>query len=449
MKIGYVRVSTVEQSETDALNQQTERVKRAGAILIFSDIESGRKDDRTQFNKMLELCKKGGVTEVIITRIDRLARSVVTAHKTLKSFEDLGIKLNILDSPIDDTSSPFGWFSASQMSQLAEFESRMLSSRIQHGMNYFRQQKKACSRPPFGYIRVNEKYAPDPENWDKAIAIINFFLKDNTTLRSTATYSLSEFAKKWTLPGLRYWMHNPTLRGHTTYGMRGNLNHPEKWEVHHNTHVPLVSDATYRDIQSRLEENRTRFAYGSNKCERPTLPLQGQLICGCCGYKCYVRHGKYETLRVRCKQHDIQGDAFCQNAQSTHLPKIMASVDDTLTKRMKEIAILAASAVENERELPELIDLTRQLQNLQSMPQNEILKAAIAQTTTEIERLRQQQSTKSASIDADLVDMLMATFRDLKYWENLPNPEKRKVYLELVEKVIVANGKILTVFLRV
>ncbi|BAZ40746.1 resolvase domain-containing protein [Calothrix sp. NIES-4101] len=448
MKIGYVRVSTVEQSETDALNQQTERVKRAGAILIFADVESGRKDSRTQFNQMLELCKKGEVTEVIITRIDRLARSVITAHKTLKTFEVLGIKLNILDAPIDDVSSPFGWFSASQMSQLAEFESRLLSSRIKHGMAYFREQKKAAPKPPFGLIRVNEKYAPDPENWDKAIAIINFFLSDNATLRSTANYSLSEFGKKWTLPGLRYWMTNPVLRGHTAYGMRENLNHPEKWEVHQNTHTPMISETTYRNIQRRLQENRTRFAYGVNKEMKEPLPLQGQLICGCCGYKCFILKRQWATYRVRCKQHDIQGNSFCTNAQATYLPDIMASVDDALTKRMQEIAILTASAVENEQELPEVIDLRQQLQNLKSMPENEIIKAAIAQTTTEIERLRQQQATKTVC-DADLVDILRATFSDLKYWENLPNSDKRKVYLELVEKVIVANGKILTVFLRV
>ncbi|MEA5573023.1 fdxN element excision recombinase XisF [Calothrix sp. UHCC 0171] len=448
MKIGYVRVSTIEQSETDALNQQTERVKRAGAILIFSDVESGRKDSRTQFNQMLELCKKGGVTEVIITRIDRLARSVITAHKTLKTFEALGIKLNILDAPIDDVSSPFGWFSASQMSQLAEFESRLLSSRIKHGMAYFREQKKAAPKPPFGFIRVNEKYAPDPENWDKAIAIINFFLTDNATLRSTANYALSEFGKKITLPGLRYWMSNPVLRGHTAYGMRENLHHPEKWEIHHNTHTPMISEATYRNIQRRLQENRTRFAYGVNKEVKEPLPLQGQLICGCCGYKCFILKRQWATYRVRCKQHDIQGNSFCANAQATYLPDIMASVDDALTKRMQEIAILATAAVENERELPEVIDLRQQLQNLKSMPENEIIKAAIAQTTTEIERLRQQQATQTA-FDADLVDSLTATFADLKYWENLPNSDKRKVYLELVEKVIVANGKILTIFLRV
>jgi DNA invertase Pin-like site-specific DNA recombinase len=58
MKAGYVRVSTREQDEGNALEQQTARVERAGAIIIFSDVESGRSDKRKEFNKMVKECKK-------------------------------------------------------------------------------------------------------------------------------------------------------------------------------------------------------------------------------------------------------------------------------------------------------------------------------------------------------------------------------------------------------
>lgn len=448
MKIGYVRVSTVEQSETDALEQQTARVKRSGAVLVFLDVESGRKDSRVEFNKMLELCRQGGVTEVIITRIDRLARSVVTAHQVLREFEELGIKLNILDAPIDDTSSPFGWFSASQMSQLAEFESRLLSSRIKHGMDYFRQQKKAAPQPGYGYKRIDEKYAPDPQTWEKAIAIINFFLSSNGTLRSTAHYSLTQFGKRWTLPGLRYWMTNPVLRGHTVYGRHGNMNHPQRWEVHYNTHTPLICEDTYQAVERKLAENRTRFAYGNNKDGRAPLPLQGQLICGCCGYKCYIKKTKFKPIKIRCKQHDTQGDAFCSNAKSTYLADVMGSVDEALTHRREELALMASTAIENDQQTPEIIELTQQLKNLQSMPQTAIIQEAIAQTKAELERSR-QVIVRDAAVNDELVAKLMSTFARKGYWDELPETEKRRIYLELVEQVVVVNGEILSVFLRV
>jgi len=81
MRVGYVRVSTGEQEE--ALIQQTERIKKAGVSLIFSDVKSGRSDNRTEFNKLLEACQKGDISEIVITRIDRLARSIVTINKAV------------------------------------------------------------------------------------------------------------------------------------------------------------------------------------------------------------------------------------------------------------------------------------------------------------------------------------------------------------------------------
>jgi site-specific DNA recombinase len=448
MKVGYVRVSTTEQAETDALEQQTARIKKAGAVLVFSDVESGKSDKRSQLNKMMELCKKGTVSEVIITRVDRLARSVITIHKSLAFFEEKGIKLNILDAPIDDVSSPFGWFSASQMAQLAEFESRLLSSRIKHGMAYFREQKKAAPQPPFGYKRVNEKYAPNPETWDTAIAVINFFLSPNATLRSTATYSLSTYNKKWTLPGLRYWMMNPVLRGHTAYNMRQNLNNPEVWEIHQNTHPPMITEETYRAIQHRLEENRHKFAYGVNKNPKESLPLQGQIICGCCGQKCFLLRHKWSTYRIRCKQHDTQGNDFCGNSKATYLPDITKAVNEALMQRIEEIASFTAASHTNEKELPAIVELQKQLKSLRSLPKSPIIQSAIAQTELEIERLKQEEVIKS-TVDTDFVDKLINIFGDENYWETLPNSEKRQVYIELVESVTVANGEVLAIALRV
>jgi DNA invertase Pin-like site-specific DNA recombinase len=77
------------------------------------------------------------------------------------------------------------------MAGLAEFESRLLANRIKNGMNFFREQKKASPRPPFGYCRVDEKYAPDLSEingiskWAIAHKMIEYFLGDGATLRSS------------------------------------------------------------------------------------------------------------------------------------------------------------------------------------------------------------------------------------------------------------------------
>ncbi|MEO0934963.1 MAG: recombinase family protein, partial [Cyanobacteria bacterium J06641_2] len=159
MRVGYVRVSTGEQEE--ALVQQTERIKKAGVSIIFSDVKSGRSNDRKEFNKLLEACQKGDISEIVITRIDRLARSIVTINKAIALFKELSIKLIILDSPVEDLENPFTKFSLNQMGALAEFELDLIQNRVKHGFKHLREQGKASPPVPFGYKRVDGFYQPD------------------------------------------------------------------------------------------------------------------------------------------------------------------------------------------------------------------------------------------------------------------------------------------------
>lgn len=453
MKVGYVRVSTREQSDTDALEQQTQRIKKAGAVRIFSDVESGRSDKRSQFNQMLELCKAGEITEIVITRIDRLSRSVISIHKTVSLFEDLGVKLTILDAPIDDPNSPFGWFSISQMGQLAEFESRLLSSRIQHGFDYFREQKKAAPTPPFGYARVNEKYALDESIneksrlpvWEVATKIVEYFLQPNATTRGTINYALAFFGKNWTSAGFRYWIQNPTLRGHTAYNTRKNQNNPEKWIIHENTHKALISEETFEQIKQRFQDNRRRYSYGHQLRAKP-LPLQGQMFCGCCGYRLFIKKsGKYLTHRVRCKKRDTLGDKFCKNKIAIRLQDVMEAVDAKLVARAEEIANYAKKALSQEKKTPpEVLKLEQQLKSLQSLPKSEIIDAAIKQTKQEMLRIENEQEV-SGNLGRKRLELVQNVLKDADYWKTITEEEKIIIYQKLVDSITILNGEILEI----
>lgn len=456
MRIGYVRVSTGEQADTDALEQQTARVDKAGTVLIFSDVESGRSDKRTEFNKMLAMCKQGKVTELVVTRIDRLARSVITIHRTLVTLEECGVKLIVLDAPVD-TSSPFGWFSVNQMAGLAEFESRLLSNRIKHGLNYFREQKKASPRPPFGYQRVNEKYAPDltlhecgQTHWEIALDIIDYFLLDFSTLRNTAQYVLEKYGIAWTAAGLRYWMTNPVLQGDTVYNVRGNLNAPHKWERHQDTHQPLISKIKYKSILNKLEENKTKYSYGNNKnSQKEQLPLVEQIFCGDCGYKCFCLKRKWATYRIRCKKRDNLGESFCKNRASTYLENIMTVVDAALAARFEEIQQYTVDNLSSkEAHNPELLAREEQLKALRSLPQNSIIQNAIEQTLLDIQVLKQREVT-SKQINTELVKTLTICFGDKEYWSGLSWTDKRTIYRELIDYVKVLNGEVVEIKLLV
>ena len=67
---GYARISSREQiQDSTALAQQINRLKTSGAQDIFVDIESGSKDDRPEFNNLMELVRTRQLDEVIVTRL--------------------------------------------------------------------------------------------------------------------------------------------------------------------------------------------------------------------------------------------------------------------------------------------------------------------------------------------------------------------------------------------
>lgn len=103
--LAYARVSSREQAEDSAaLDQQIARLKAAGAELVLVDVESGRENkesDRPNFQKMMQWVRAGSIKRVILTRLDRLSRSLPTLRKTIDEFQQAECTLVALDDNID------------------------------------------------------------------------------------------------------------------------------------------------------------------------------------------------------------------------------------------------------------------------------------------------------------------------------------------------------------
>lgn len=454
MRVGYVRVSKGEQEE--ALVQQTARVNKAGVVLMFSDIESGKNDKRINFNKLLAMCRDGNVTEVVVTRLDRLARSVITIHRTMAMFEEMNVKLIVLDAPVDDSSSPFGWFSMNQMAGLAEFESRLLQSRVNHGMAFFREQNKAKT-PPFGYARINEKYAPDltvhvsgKTHWQIATEIIVYFLSNQASLRNTIQHFIKTYNIKFSPPGLRGWLLNPTLQGHTRYNVKYNRVDSSKWDVRENTHLALISKETYKQIEARLVENKRLWGknFGGSVGRADAIGnylLSGQILCGYCGGKVYV-HDKKKSMAVRCKQRRMYGDSVCTNKAGVYLIKVITAVDEALTTKAIEIKNYVVTGQPDNEDSPEMIELKNKIEVLQKLPPDSIIDEAIEKTILKVQQL-QQKNIQVVKFGTGLQKELVDAFSDIDFFKTLPEENKRQLYKRFVKYVKVLNGNIIEVAL--
>lgn len=128
-RLGYARVSTVGQS----LEVQLDRLKEAGCDLIFKDKASGTRDDRRELNRLLT--KVGPGTEVVVTKIDRLSRSMTDLFSVIKRIDAAGGRFRSLDPGQSEanTSTSTGRLFLGIMCWMADTEREMILTRTAEG----------------------------------------------------------------------------------------------------------------------------------------------------------------------------------------------------------------------------------------------------------------------------------------------------------------------------
>lgn len=448
--IGYARVSKFTQAEEfDALEQQMARLKSAGAQELLVDIESGRSDNRKEFNRLLSMIKDGKIGKLVVTRLDRLGRSVISLHRTTALLEEHKVQLWVLDAPID-LNSPFGWFSLSQMSGLAEFESRLLSNRIRHGMDYSRQQGKANSNVPFGYIRIDDRLTPNKEScvgqitvWDVAKQSIEIY-RELGNLRRSIAEIWERYQVKWSVPGLRDWLINPALRGHTVYHRWHKHSDPSQWDVRHNTHEALVSQQEWEEIDYLLKRGRQTWGRNANK-KTHHYPLAGQIVCEVCGNNCYRYIARNGKERMRCRKRD-EGIHLCSNKQSVLLTDVEQAVIAALIAESKRIAELASTPV-GPAEQPELKELKAKLAGLESLGHDPAFEEAKQSLRLRIEAMN-YEIQHGATRNSENRELLMMSARQPDFWHKLEPDRKKRFYQALIDRVVMKDGAVQDVKLK-
>lgn len=125
---GYARVSTIDQD----LAIQEAALLAAGCEVIRSEKKSGTSTSgRTELATLLEFVRKGDT--VMVTRIDRLARSVVDLHEIVQTLTEKEVAFRATEQPID-TSSAAGKAFLSMLAVFAEFETNLRKERQIEGI---------------------------------------------------------------------------------------------------------------------------------------------------------------------------------------------------------------------------------------------------------------------------------------------------------------------------
>ncbi|MEZ5479493.1 MAG: recombinase family protein [Thiolinea sp.] len=138
--IGYARVSTLDQDTTT----QIERIKAAGCEKVFAEQKSGTtKKGRSALADCLGYMREGDT--LVITKIDRLARSARDLHNLVHDLDEKGITLKALDQDID-TRTPHGKAFLGMLATFAEFETNIRKERQLEGITKAKQDGRYKGR---------------------------------------------------------------------------------------------------------------------------------------------------------------------------------------------------------------------------------------------------------------------------------------------------------------
>ena len=139
-KIGYARVSTIEQS----LSLQYDALRQAGCEKIFDDVISAVDQERAGLNQAFEYLREGDI--LIIWKLDRLGRSLKHLVELINQLNQMKVELCSLQENID-TTSVSGRLIFHVFAAIAEFERDLIRQRANAGLKASRAMGRLGGRP--------------------------------------------------------------------------------------------------------------------------------------------------------------------------------------------------------------------------------------------------------------------------------------------------------------
>jgi DNA invertase Pin-like site-specific DNA recombinase len=142
MKYGYARVSTDGQS----VDAQVRQLRKAGCKTVFREVASGAKTDRAQLRRLLGQLDTGDV--VVVTRLDRLARSTRDLLNTLGTIADGKAGFRSLGEAWADTTTSHGRLLLTFLGGIAEYERDLTKARTSEGRARAKERGVKMGRKP-------------------------------------------------------------------------------------------------------------------------------------------------------------------------------------------------------------------------------------------------------------------------------------------------------------
>ena len=379
--VGYLRVSSSKQTgeRHSSLETQEDRFKeycqrhQLNPVSTFTDIVTGRRDDRKEYRRMLEYVTQGNADVVIVQFLDRFGRNPREILRRYWELEEHGVKVVATDEDIGEE------LILLVKAGMAGAESRRTSERVRANMGRAVSKGVHAARPPFGLRpvreikegKVNVHWELDPDEAPAVKEMRRLAIEENLGYKSigdrlTALGYRARGGRPFAAFTVQRILTNPAIVGTLTYGRRPRKGNPriELVEVP-NFFPPILSQEEWLELQERLSIRRES---PRGRAHSSVYLLGGIARCGHCGGPMVGKVGgshKGRRYRNYYCSHAMRSRTLCPVYNGHSAPKLEKAVLEYLGQysdpQLVRDYLSAIDQKELERHETELRDVEKRL----------------------------------------------------------------------------------------
>ena len=190
---GYSRVSTAMQANGNSLASQEAELRGRGATIIYSDSFTGMKLDRPKLKNLLKKLQEGDT--LMLTKLDRIARTLTEGVKLINDLIERGVCVHILNIGIMDNTCASKLIRSIFLA-FAEFEHDMIIERTREGKAIARTKPGFREGRPKLYSREQMNHALELLNDNSYTQVERMTgISKSTLTRAKREVTLSELKK--------------------------------------------------------------------------------------------------------------------------------------------------------------------------------------------------------------------------------------------------------------
>lgn len=320
----YLRVSTNQQDYDRQKQELVALCKRNRWHIkyVFEEKESGRKDDRPEFQKLCALTKDD-IQMVVVWEISRLSRRAYMIMKVAEDFAQKGISIYCLKENYTTLQDDGNWnpnalmsltlFAGWAQSELNNIRERSLSGK-KHKM--LSGELDYTFKAPYGYGKNKGKLVINEEEAEQVRKLFDLFVYGHKSTRQLA------ISYGWTQNRVSYMLKNPVYMGEVKY----------KYEPSIILHVPaIISKELFYVAQDMLEQRRGNQLTADQRYDNR---LRGKIFCGLCSSKMYFSKDKRVSIYTCKTNTHKERYQYCSTRIAKH--KVDEMLDILLRRRLSE-----------------------------------------------------------------------------------------------------------------